>query len=107
MNLLVYNFFDETPEAINQFLEVSNSSVYFAISISDIIRILTKNRIDVAIVKFVNFEQDLVEKIVSINFRTKFYISSTGLKPHSFKNIYQFPPNVNLKSISEKISYLQ
>ena len=102
MNLLVYNFFDETAEEINLFLKNTNFSVYFAISETDLIRILRENSIDIAILKFTNPKQQLIDKILFISPQTKFYISSIK-SDYSSGNIFPIRKNQNLNSISNII----
>jgi hypothetical protein len=44
MNILIYNFFDESSQNLERFLSLTQASLFFAISLSDAARILTKTR---------------------------------------------------------------
>ena len=103
MNLLVYNFFNETSEEINRFLENAHSSVYFAISVTDLVRILEINKIDVAILKFASPNRELLEKLVLISPKTQFYVSSAKVKLIKNEKVHLFPPDVTLNLINKKL----
>lgn len=100
MNILVYNFFDESCECFDPLLRRANSSVYFAISLTDVLRLLRDNRIDKAIMRLDDVPDQLISEITSKHKNTEFYISSERNKESKLSNISYLPYNIKLNTIN-------
>jgi hypothetical protein len=101
MNILVYNFFDEPSQNIEHFINLTQASVFFAISISDVTRILKECDIDIAILKVENVKDDFFDKWTKLFFSTCFYLITFSEQISNQRNVFYYPPNTDLISITK------
>ncbi len=102
MNILVYNFLNESPKKIDNFLKLMDSSIFFAISFSDAVRILNERCIGIAFMRLNIIELNLLESFAVIHPKTKFYISSSSENTPIASNVLYFSPKCTLLSLAKK-----
>ncbi len=103
MNLLIYNVYDDSIQKIENLATNKNVSFYFAISVSDIIRILKTYNIDYAILKLERKEYHVIESFVNVYSETRFWISESNRKINKFSNVNLFS---NKESLFSLISHI-
>jgi len=103
VNILVYNFFHESAASIENFLNLMDSSIHFAISFPDSQRILQKNDIQIAIMNPEEFNNEYLSSLIKKYPRTKFYLTKSSQNIHRYPNLTNTPQNYNLFEIGQII----
>lgn len=107
MNIIIYNFDDAPINELSVFLEKVNASVYFALSLSEVGKLLATNQIEVAILKILDDSEIAKLKTMIIsNPQTEFYISNTSdakVEYSSEPRIHLLPTNIQLTQIANQI----
>ncbi|MDD3051154.1 MAG: hypothetical protein PHR06_08390 [Candidatus Cloacimonetes bacterium] len=104
MNILVYNYFSESTDNIGNFLDMMDSSVHFAVSFTDCVRILQKNEIDIAIMNPEEFNRNFINTLIKKNSQTKFYLTNSSHIIRYHSNIINVPENSTLFEIGQMIN---
>ncbi len=102
-NIAVYNFFQESAETINEFLDIIDSSVFFAISLQDLYRICSEHQIDLVIIKLYETEiKYLLEMMLHFQ-RIKFIIPMSLKTSIPYQNVLYFADDSVLSAIGKQI----
>ncbi len=104
MNLLIYNVIDDSISDIDNLANASENCVYFAISVADVIRILSKYSIDYAILKLEKKEHPVFESFVNAYSNTNFLVSETNRKVNKYSNVNIFSDKESLFSLVSHIT---
>jgi hypothetical protein len=103
MNIVVYNFFQESAETINEFLEIVDASVFFAVSFQDLNRICSEHQIDMAIIKLDKKDVKLLLDLM-FHFDGIKFIVPDCLKPEiTYQNVTFFSKKSSLASIGKQM----
>jgi len=104
VNILVYNYFSESADNVGSFLDMMDSSVHFAVSLTDCVRILHKNEIDIAIMNLEEFNRSFINTLIKTNPHTKFYLTNSSQIIRYHSNTINVPENSTLFEIGQIIN---
>ncbi|MCD4817688.1 MAG: hypothetical protein K8S23_03225 [Candidatus Cloacimonetes bacterium] len=93
MNIIMYNFDNVDAEELSEFSEKVNSSIYFALSLSEVSGLLTSNKMEIAILKILDdSEIALLKAIIIGNPKTEFFVNNVD----NLQNEYSAEPRIHI-----------
>ena len=105
MNIVIYNFDDASAEELNDFSSQVNSSIFFALSFSEVKKLLSSHQMDVAVLKILeSSEKESLKTIIKKNPKTEFYLSmKKRLEKCDEHKIHIEALNTSLTTIAKQI----
>ncbi len=107
MNIIIYNFEDAPIEELSAFSHQVDSSVYFAFSLSEVIKLLNTKMMEVAILRILDdSEIGIIKAIITGHPNTEFFVNNIDdLKNEYYaeQRIHISTANVPLTKIAKQI----